>query len=171
MIGCRLVATIARWSWPSTAGDRGHDFRSDQITIALDRGHDHTTIWPWSHGYRASIVDLLFYVEVAIRWRSHDHFTIASLMKIQRSRSFHVSLGKPSMCPRIFTVSRSHDGSRPFNVGWFPIAKPRVFHQQRHLNLIKHTFSISDRVDSGPRDRRMRSPLTPPAMPPHVLQR
>ena len=59
-------------------------------------------------------------------------------------------------------MCQSLDGSWPSDEDWFFIAKPCVVHRSRHLSEIKRTFSITDRVDSGPRDRRHAIATDPP---------
>ena len=69
-IGCLLVATITRGSWSSTSPNFGLDFCCDRTIVALDRGHDRTTIGPRSRDDRSSIMVLPPGFDFAVWWGS-----------------------------------------------------------------------------------------------------
>ena len=102
--------------WPRSHDNRGSSVRGD-------RGLDCVAIIPWSRGDQATIARWSDHDRIAIRlwsphelsvvrWRSHNHFTIACLMQIGRSRSLHASPGKPSNLSfwfaRPMEIRRSH---------------------------------------------------------------
>ena len=95
------LGRLIRWIGGSDGHNRTlivrHQSKVIGAMIAFWSDHNRAWSWPQSRGDRAMIVDLSFDVDCAVQWRSHGHFTIARLMKIECSQSFHVSPGKPSI--------------------------------------------------------------------------